>query len=98
VKASSQYSTGNAELATKEHGDTMSLTGSSLAHELNGVLDHFHAPIRYAFAYGSGALRQDGYTHADIRDKVKFKIDALIHATWSFLTEALDVNVDLACY
>lgn len=30
--------------------------------DLEDVLQHFHAPVRYAFAYGSGVFRQKGYT------------------------------------
>lgn len=37
-------------------------TDSELELELDDVLDHFQAPIRYAFAYGSGVFRQQGYT------------------------------------
>jgi hypothetical protein len=29
--------------------------------ELTGILNAFHAPIRFACAYGSGAFPQDGY-------------------------------------
>jgi len=30
--------------------------------DLENVLGHFQAPVRYAFAYGSGVFRQKGYT------------------------------------
>ncbi|GAA6039779.1 hypothetical protein JCM8097_004217 [Rhodosporidiobolus ruineniae] len=33
--------------------------------ELQDVLAHFKAPVRYAFAYGSGVFRQKGYTSTD---------------------------------
>ncbi|TNY21562.1 mitochondrial matrix Mmp37-domain-containing protein [Rhodotorula diobovata] len=33
--------------------------------DLEDVLQHFHAPVRYAFAYGSGVFRQKGYTEKD---------------------------------
>ena len=34
---------------------------SILKPEITSVLDAFHAPIRFACAYGSGAFVQDGY-------------------------------------
>ncbi|BGP43781.1 Mitochondrial translocator assembly and maintenance protein 41 [Rhodotorula kratochvilovae] len=33
--------------------------------DLEDVLKHFTAPVRYAFAYGSGVFRQKGYTDKD---------------------------------
>ncbi|GAA5927194.1 hypothetical protein JCM3775_002474 [Rhodotorula graminis] len=33
--------------------------------DLEDVLGHFQAPVRYAFAYGSGVFRQKGYTEKD---------------------------------
>ncbi|GAA5997671.1 putative phosphatidate cytidylyltransferase [Rhodotorula paludigena] len=33
--------------------------------DLEEVLSHFKAPVRYAFAYGSGVFRQKGYTEKD---------------------------------
>ncbi|GAA6055693.1 hypothetical protein JCM3770_001024 [Rhodotorula araucariae] len=33
--------------------------------DLEDVLQHFAAPVRYAFAYGSGVFRQQGYTDKD---------------------------------
>lgn len=32
-----------------------------LKQQLKSVVSQFHAPIRYAFAYGSGVFRQNGY-------------------------------------
>lgn len=32
-----------------------------LKQQLKGVVSQFHAPIRYAVAYGSGVFRQTGY-------------------------------------
>lgn len=34
----------------------------SVAEELEQIVSHFRAPIRYAFAYGSGVFKQAGYT------------------------------------
>lgn len=32
-----------------------------LKQQLKGIVSQFHAPIRYAFAYGSGVFKQKGY-------------------------------------
>lgn len=34
----------------------------SVREELEGVVKAFKAPVRFAFAYGSGVFRQEGYT------------------------------------
>lgn len=39
---------------------------SEVQKDLEEVMAAFKAPIRYAFAYGSGVFRQDGYS-----DKVR---------------------------
>ena len=33
-----------------------------IAEELEEIVAHFRAPIRYAFAYGSAVFKQAGYT------------------------------------
>jgi len=35
---------------------------------LESVVSQFNAPIRYAFAYGSGVFEQDGYTQSNAAD------------------------------
>jgi hypothetical protein len=37
------------------------LTTAGGAVNVSQILDHFDAPIRYAVAYGSGAVSQKGY-------------------------------------
>ncbi|KAJ1725713.1 Mitochondrial translocator assembly and maintenance protein 41 [Coemansia erecta] len=49
---------------TAEEGiklDEMRAAQDEIKNELNGVLRQFMAPIRYAFAYGSGVYKQAGY-------------------------------------
>ncbi|KAJ2724578.1 Mitochondrial translocator assembly and maintenance protein 41 [Coemansia sp. Benny D115] len=41
--------------------DEMRTAQSEIRDELQGVLKEFAAPIRYAFAYGSGVYKQSGY-------------------------------------
>ncbi|SCW03074.1 LAFE_0G02366g1_1 [Lachancea fermentati] len=36
-----------------------------LQKDLDGILSHFNAPIRYAFGYGSGVFQQTGYSKGE---------------------------------
>mgnify|MGYP001575217478 FL=1 len=40
---------------------------SEVQRDLEDVMAAFKAPVRYAFAYGSGVFRQEGYS-----EKVRF--------------------------
>ncbi|KAJ2776135.1 Mitochondrial translocator assembly and maintenance protein 41, partial [Coemansia interrupta] len=58
-----QTLTGIPSLTTAEEGklEEMRAVQDEIKDELNGVLKQFMAPIRYAFAYGSGVYKQAGY-------------------------------------
>jgi translocator assembly and maintenance protein 41 len=45
------------DFGTNQH---MSIN-EDLKQELKNVVSQFHAPVRYAFAYGSGVFQQSGY-------------------------------------
>lgn len=47
----------------------------SLERELNLILSHFHAPIDFAFGYGSGVFKQNGYDN--FKDSNKPQIDLI---------------------
>ncbi|GAV50491.1 hypothetical protein ZYGR_0W00170 [Zygosaccharomyces rouxii] len=45
------------------YGSNQLLTvGNELQAELDSIMTHFRAPIRYAFGYGSGVFEQNGYS------------------------------------
>ncbi|KAJ2361421.1 Mitochondrial translocator assembly and maintenance protein 41, partial [Coemansia sp. RSA 2607] len=54
---------GTPSLTTEEEAklQEMRTVQDEIKDELNGVLKQFMAPIRYAFAYGSGVYKQAGY-------------------------------------
>ena len=51
---------------SQDFGDNQRITAESeeLQAELEAILSQFRAPIRYAFAYGSGVFKQSGYSAA----------------------------------
>ncbi|KAI0086480.1 mitochondrial matrix Mmp37-domain-containing protein [Irpex rosettiformis] len=48
---------------------------------LESIVHEFHAPIRYAFAYGSGVFEQDGYSTANPSSKGGPMLDFLFAVT-----------------
>jgi mitochondrial translocator assembly and maintenance protein 41 len=50
-----------------------------LQTRLSNVLDAFYAPIRFAFAYGSGAYPQKGYSDKDYDDTMVDFIFGVTH-------------------
>lgn len=48
---------------------------------LESIVAQFHAPIRYAFAYGSGVFEQDGYATSDPQQKDGPMLDFMFAVT-----------------
>lgn len=48
---------------------------------LESIVDQFDAPIRYAFAYGSGVFEQDGYTSMNPSDPDAPMLDFMLAVT-----------------
>ncbi|KAJ3262068.1 DnaJ sub B member 13 [Boothiomyces macroporosus] len=51
----------------------------SLMEKLQGVINGFNAPIRYAVAYGSGAYEQKGYEKAKAGKRIKYGVVSMHH-------------------
>lgn len=60
------------------YGNNQLLTvNGELQKDLDGIVSHFQAPIRYAFGYGSGVFQQAGYS----KDQDKPQIDMIFGVT-----------------
>ena len=59
---------------------------------LESIVHEFHAPIRYAFAYGSGVFEQDGYTAASPSSKNGPMLDFLFAVTHASHWHSINMN------
>ena len=59
---------------------------------LESIVAQFHAPIRYAFAYGSGVFEQDGYTTTNPQSKDGPMLDFLFAVTHASHWHSINMN------
>jgi translocator assembly and maintenance protein 41 len=68
------------EQAAKDHARVVEQVADELTQQLRQVLWQFKAPIRYAFAYGSGVFPQRGYAKQPTRKPMVDYIFGVNHA------------------
>ena len=59
---------------------------------LESIVARFDAPIRYAFAYGSGVFEQDGYTTSSPTSKDGPMLDFMFAVTHSAHWHSINMN------
>ncbi|KAL7004619.1 Mitochondrial translocator assembly and maintenance protein 41 [Cystobasidiomycetes sp. EMM_F5] len=91
---SGQRSTADSKLPAKfglnQHTEIQS---SELHNELSGIVNDFRAPIRHAFAYGSGVFRQKGYS-----SEAKPMLDFIVAVSHPSHWHSINVNQNPAHY
>lgn len=59
---------------------------------LESIVEQFHAPIRYAFAYGSGVFEQDGYATSSPTAKGGPMLDFMFAVTHASHWHSINMN------
>ena len=59
---------------------------------LESIVEQFHAPIRYAFAYGSGVFEQDGYATSNPTAKGGPMLDFMFAVTHASHWHSINMN------
>ncbi|KAL1715376.1 mitochondrial matrix Mmp37-domain-containing protein [Schizophyllum commune] len=76
-----------------DFGRNQFLPVSSTTRELlESIVAQFNAPIRYAFAYGSGVFEQDGYRTVEAPDGEKPMLDFLFAVTHADHFHSINMN------